>query len=777
MRTKISTQIKRVILVSIAFLALSKGLAAQNDSLKIELNEIIVSTSFVNERSTPLRLQTISQKEIERKAVGKTYPELVKEVPGIYATSESGSYGDARINIRGFKQENISVLLNGIPISGLTSGNMFWNNWLGLTDATSSIQVQKGIGGSMLSDNSVGGTINIITKTASQSPSISGGAYYTGYGLGKSFININSGESKNGWSSSLLLSYAWGDSYAKATDVNSWAYMLNVSKKINSKNTLLITLLGSPERHQQRSARLSSSEVDMYGRDYNKNWGYLNGEAKNLSENFYHKPYLTLHHYYTPNAKLSISSSTYLSVGHGGGRWSESKGKRIIDFRKDGLIDWDSVVEENRAASTGEAENILSDYLAGHTQAGIRSSVNYKFNSNFTLESGLHYQYYSTWEKERITDLLEGDYWFENYENNSLAGIAGRNPVKHVGDYIRTDNGKITNHLTLYSMLSAKSQVLDFRFGASAMGSTNRRWDKYNYTGNIFSETATAAGYSIKAGVLARANAGNSFYANAAWYSRMPYSNLFFSSGDNTITKDVKNENNFLAEAGYRFVSGRVSFEATLYAAYWMNKTVVSDPYKVLENTSRYMIKGLDALHRGLEANINYNISHNIKVGGFLSLASWKWKNDVSANIYDDYSGQVIDEVKVYSKGLYVGDAPQRQVALFAELSPVKNLTLNIDWQYNGRLFADFEPKDRKDPLDRAQSFRLPDYNTMNISAAYDIKIGRVGATLFAACNNLFDSDFIERGKDGRGHTLESFRGFWGAGINANAGLRFRITK
>ena len=94
----------------------------------ILIKEIIVSSGVKQRNVSPLRLVDIDEKKIAIQAAGKTYPELLKDIPGIYATAETGSYGDAKINIRGFKQENISVLLNGIPISGLTSGNMYWNN-------------------------------------------------------------------------------------------------------------------------------------------------------------------------------------------------------------------------------------------------------------------------------------------------------------------------------------------------------------------------------------------------------------------------------------------------------------------------------------------------------------------------------------------------------------------------------------------------------------------------------------------------------------------------
>ena len=160
------------------------AVSGQDSTLQANLREIVLTASVLNERRSPLRLKSVNREQIERRAIGSTYPELVRDIPGIYATSESGSYGDARINIRGFKQENISVMLNGIPVSGLVTGNMFWNNWLGLADATHTIQVQRGIGGSMLSDNSVGGTINIITTTPQTKASASAGIFYTSYGQG-----------------------------------------------------------------------------------------------------------------------------------------------------------------------------------------------------------------------------------------------------------------------------------------------------------------------------------------------------------------------------------------------------------------------------------------------------------------------------------------------------------------------------------------------------------------------------------------------------------------
>ena len=46
----------------------------------------------------------------------------------------------------------------------MENGRVYWSNWAGLSDVTSTMQVQRGLGASRLAISSVGGTINIILK-------------------------------------------------------------------------------------------------------------------------------------------------------------------------------------------------------------------------------------------------------------------------------------------------------------------------------------------------------------------------------------------------------------------------------------------------------------------------------------------------------------------------------------------------------------------------------------------------------------------------------------
>jgi len=797
---------RKLILLPALLLAGLLRASAQEDTVAVfEIDQTVISAGRTDVNRSPLRLTDISQEQIRIEAPGRTFPELIRNVPGVYASSETGSYGDAKLNIRGFKQENISVLLNGIPISGLTSGSMYWNNWMGLSDATASIQIQKGIGNSMLSDNSVGGTVNIITTTPSEHSVADIGYCHTGYGSEKASINITSGQLRHGWAFSLMGSYAWGTSYAECTGISSWSYLAVATKRFNSSHSLNFTALGSPETHEQRSSRLSYDEIAKYGTSYSKNWGWYTDASgdrtsRTLSKNNYFKPYFTLTHSYSGTAgaeggiAVRLNTSVYAAVADGGGYYSESTGRRIASFITPdgnmgaGHIDWNAVYDYNRSTAGDahgvRAQNLMSDYQAGHTQFGVKSNVLMEFGQRWQMDAGLHYQLYKTWEREQITDLLGADYWYEDYESKSLAGMAGRDPVKHVGDYIRTRNGRDQNYLTAYTLGTCHAGVhrnIILTLGASVSGTLLRRWDTYNYVGEgEYSDWTGRVGGSVKGGALLKVTRGLSLYVNGAAYSRAPYANVFFSGGGNAVSRDIVNEKNYLSEAGLRLVGAMAGMEATFYAVYWKDKTLTSASYKTLEEEPvKYLVRGLDAFHYGGEFDAFLRPCRILRLDAFVSIGDWRWKNDVEATIYDPVSMQPVQKVAVYADGLHVGDAPQTQVgasALFTVplgLSSSSELSFRADWNYNDRFWADFDPVSRTDASDRSEPYRIPGYHLLNAGLSWSVRSGVFGTVLFCNLNNILDQEYIERSRDGALHDKSTFTGYWGVGRNINFGVRF----
>ena len=157
-----SEKIIEVIVTDGTVLLPSINLVSNNTSL----SELEVIADIAKERVTPVAATTISAKYIEENSGNQEFPEILRNTPSVYVTKEGGGFGDSRINVRGFEQNNIAVMINGVPVNDMESGWVYWSNWAGLADVTNKMQVQRGLGASKLAIPAVGGTINILTNAA-----------------------------------------------------------------------------------------------------------------------------------------------------------------------------------------------------------------------------------------------------------------------------------------------------------------------------------------------------------------------------------------------------------------------------------------------------------------------------------------------------------------------------------------------------------------------------------------------------------------------------------
>ena len=128
----------------------------------------------------------------------------------------------------------------------------------------------------------------------------------------------------------------------------------------------------------------------------------------------------------------------------------------------------------------------------------------------------------------------------------------------------------------------------------------------------------------------------------------------------------------------------------------------------------------------------------------------------------------------MYCDGLPVADAPQTQMGANLRLNVAHGFSMGVDVQYNDRMYADFDPSTRNNAEDRATSYRIPGYHLLGADLSWTMS-GRHAMNVFLRADNLLDVSYIERGKDGATHDLESFRGYWGFGRVISFGIRYRL--
>ncbi len=751
------------------------------------LNEITISSGLVQSRKTPVSITEINARTISNELADQPLPFALNADPAVFTVRNGGGSGDALLSIRGFKQENVALLLDGIPINGEENGLVYWSNWLGLNDVAAEIQIQKGPGFANLASNAVGGSINIITMSAGKIKRGSFSMQTTDYGNMKVNLSLSSGKLKNGWQFATAISAFVGRGYIDATSEKGFSYFFAATKKLNRKNTLSITLLGAPQYHNQRTLKLSAAEVKRYGYRYNKDWGWYNGKIKNASANFYHKPFLIVNHDITINSKQKLSNTAYLSVGAGGGKWSErfNYAPSIFQYRTElGQIDWKTIYYNNENNTetyilsdgntvTGYSKNVGTYYLASHIETGFMSTYERQINAHIVLTGGVHYRYFNSFLREEISNLMGGKFFVEDYAW-SLAGIAGRPQIKTVGDIIKVNNHTLINLINMYTRLQYKSKkIITF---LSLKGSNNwyQRIDNYNYIVNTKSQVISKSGFDFRGGISYAINGDNNiFYFNAAYISKVPYFKYVFGNFTNVPVQNLHNESIRNFEGGYRFGDRFLNFEINGFYSFWHNVSMLTNEYVQLENnsSSRAMINGLDALHKGIEAKIIWKPKPALNFTGFVSIGDYRWKNDVSATLINN-DNVVTDTVFVYAKNLFVGGTAQQKYGIIADMHFFRWLNLKTEYMYFNKLYADFDPVNRNNPATGGQAFEFPSYGLFNVYLGISFKLFS-GQMLFQVNGyNLFNTHYIETGQDGAAHNAETFRGFWSFGRNLNFMLK-----
>ena len=801
--------------------------AADDIELRVELvpevfrgQEIVVVADRARLRETPVAFTDVPKAEMDRRLGSRDLPLILDDTPGVYATGQGGGSGDSRINLRGFDQRNVAVMINGVPVNDMENGWVYWSNFDGLGDATSSIQVQRGLGASNLAIASVGGTVNIITDIAGArrgfqvKQEVGSGAFR------RTRVGFSSGLMKGRTAFTLGLTRKTGHGLADQTWTSAWSYFGALSFLASDEHKIDLFVAGAPQRHGQRlykqpiatfdagyarSLGVDVTDSESRGTSFNPNWGpspflsyreYYNGKLHDARdsavlmerENYYHKPQVNLNWYWTPGERLILSNVFYFSRGKGGGsgRLGANPGHRA-----DGSIDWQRASDELNTLTAAEADPDLVE--AGHVgeseigaETVIRNSVNhhfwygylgtaeYRLSSALKLALGADLRYYKGQHWREVRNLLGADYFVYEWDANAAT------PVKRLGDKVSFHNDGLTRWGGGFAQLEGQfGKLTAFASTSGSMTGYQRidyfrpkvdgDWDKTDW--------ANFSGYTAKVGGNYNLTPAVNLYANAGWLSTAPKFDSVYHY-DNSLYDPTFNEKvaSFEVGAGY-LERGRFTGNANLYYTRWMDrswpKSIYSDK---LDQSFRFLLNGIDALHKGVEVDLKARLHPMLELRGMVSLGDWEWLNDVDVTFSPEEDPEAVGNFQVYAEGLKVGDSAQKSLALRAALFPARGLYASLGLRRFMDHYAKFDPANRTDPGDRRQSWKLPDYNLVDLHASYRLPqdlfgTGRMRVQLHVF--NLLDELYVSDADDGEDHDAASAHVFLGLPRRWNISLSY----
>ena len=758
------------------------------ESNAIGLKDVVVTSSVAIRRKTPVAISVIEPEMLETKLSSQEFPEILKSTPGVYATKQGGGYGDSRINLRGFESANIAVMVNGVPVNDMEWGGVYWSNWAGLQDVTRSLQVQRGLGASKVSAPSVGGTINIVTKSTD---SEKGGAvlYSMGNdGYNKIAFNVSTGLSKNGWAMSFLGSKTWGDGYILGTEFEGYSWFLNVSKIINENHQLSFTAFGAPQWHNQRynGDKMLITEWQQQKDKYkfNPTYGFdAQGQRVEANRNRYHKPQISLNHFWTINDKSSLSSVVYMSIGDGAGRaWrgnssvysnlygtTTATGMLNTKYRdpRTGYMDYGKLQQENSDDPNG-SQAVLTESRNNHIWTGLISTYTTKLTNEIDVYGGVDLRYYAGLHDGKIVDLMGGQFFIDpsrakiNEANRPGLTSSFINEKLQVGDIVYRDNTGYVVQEGVFSQAEYNKDKLSVFISGSISNSTYWKIDRFYYSKeNQKSDVKSFLGFNIKGGANYNLTEEHNVFFNTGYLSRAPFmSGGYFTSihTSNAVNKNAINEKLFSAELGYGYRSRFFTANLNVYYTKWMDRTTV----RTFGNDQNAFVNlsGLDARHQGIELDFVLKPTHNLEITGMVSLGDWIWDSRTQGFVYDSY-GQPSDgnnpvapedqkPITIDMKGVKVGNSAQTTFATGASYRLLDGLTVGADFTFYANNYADYaiEVPDIGGTYKYNTPYKVPNAGLLDLRANYRFKIGPFDANLMGNVNNALDQVYISDSRD-----------------------------
>ena len=780
----------------------------QGSEKNIDEVVLVGVADIAKDRKTPVAVSTVKSAQIIERLGNQELTEVLNTTPSVYATKSGGGFGDGGITMRGFESRNIAVMVNGMPVNDMEGGTVYFSNWTGLSDVTSTIQVQRGLGSSKLAIASVGGTMNFITRAADMKK---GGVVRIGVANNdyhKASFSYNTGKTENGWSTSFLMSRTAGSYYVRNTDFESYAYYFALGFEPNKKHNFQFTITSSPQWHDQRSYTSRIQDYIDYNpdrdgnpyRQYNPDFGYYTdaaGRRRALSNksNFYAKPVMMFNWDWNITPKSKLSTVLYASNGRGGGTGDLGdlggvRGQNVTAYRDaDGHINYDAIFAANAAidANTAGAKHTLVRRAAmnSHNWYGILANFQHKINDNWNFSIGTDDRYYYGYHYQMLTHLYGANGYKDASDRNISPKVVTRvhdyknlswNPFggktlgqeEHIG---YSNDGEVLWYSGFGQVEFTKNNFSAFVQG-SVSNQAYRRIDNFVVDGvttqqgqvvNRKTSFKNLIGYNVKGGANYNINENHNVFANVGFYSKQPFMNAVYPNNQQVVNPNLTNEKIFSAEVGYGFRSPKFNANLNLYRTEWKDRwmRIGNQTFGSVRGYSE--INGITQVHMGVEVDATYKPVKFIELQGMFSYGDYRYKGNATGADFDESNNPIsgggnttlyLDKVKVGGSGN--SSIPQLTASLGATVKPISDLSIYGTWRFVGNLYSAVNTNDYKTVARQEQgALRLPDYNLLDLGASYKLRLRErsqyftFGVNVYNVIDTYYISDASTSLRDG----------------------------
>jgi len=712
-----------VLLISTPILAQDVNNSKNLDSLTniLILEEVTVS-AIKAKKDTPVSFVNLSKENIEKTNLAQDIPILLKNTPSVVTHSDAGAgIGYSSIRIRGSDQTRVNVTINGIPYNDSESMQVYWVDLPDFASSIENIQIQRGVGTSTNGPGAFGGSINIQTNSASESPYFEINNTLGSFGTVKNSVGFSTGFI-NKFELSGRVSRIKSDGYIDRSGSNLRSYFLQGVYR--DENTLIKVLnFAGHEITDQAWYGVDSTTLET-NRKYNMAGEYYDESGNTL--------------YYddqVDNYKQNHFQIHWNQIYQNG--WNSNFGIHFTNGK--GFF-------ENYNLGYGESDYIDRRWLDNDFY-GVLYSLNNQsedFNVNIggslNKYNGLHFGEY-LWYDQVNSNVNQYDFKEKFYDD---FGDKGEFNIYAKIDYY------ITDKLTLYGDLQYRN--IKYEAGISAnstfTGFIVDGFESLNKSFNFFNP---------KFGLFYNLNENNDLFFSFARAHREP-TRTDYANGN---PKEEKLDD---LELGWKLNSNNLALSLNAFYMIYEDQLVLTgqrdiNGYEIRRNIGESYRVGIE-----LDSSIKINNKLNIETNFSFS----ENKNKDFYSIFDGNLKNYGNTDLAYSPNLIANN--------IINFNPNKKVLISLRSKYVGEQFF----AQTNSPISKLESFFINDLNFI-----HDIDLPNISddIKLKVLVNNLFDHKYSAYGgyytyDVPEGNGLKTYEGTYyypQSGINLLIGLDIKF--
>lgn len=586
-----------------------------------QMDSTVITATMIEETlfEVPANVTVITSKDIQEKNA-ITVTDVLKDAPGVFVDRPKGlADSSGGIQIRGFGENNILVLYDGVPVNSAYSGSVDWSAIP--IDTIERIEIAKGAASSLYGGKAVGGVINIITSVPQNTdPKAKVYGYYGTNNTWRRGISVTQrlnekfsyylgyeNQSTDGFSNKVASSTSSGS--AKPT--NTIGTGLVVSSKVDGAPRYII---GSPGN--------GAGESDLY--NFKLNYDF--DQDKRLSYGYTHNKFK----YWTEDPVTYIYDSAGNPLFTGSvqlpnGKWynfSESAftdyyGRRTTDIHTLRYSDKKNNLYVNFGVTdTKESGYSTGSYFDGNTPG---SDVSYPSR---VLKADL----LKTWETSDKNTLIAGIDW----QNQSMTRTSSKLNRWHDKDSVSAVNYVEGGKNDIFALFVQDNYSFNDKWEiyAGLRFDHYKKYDGYhNAPGKSITYDETSYNeVSPKIAIKYQANDDTSYYLSYGHSFNPPrIYQLYRSDGTYVGNPDLKPETSDTFELGMKKkINNHTAMNLSVYRTTTDNMIVAEDAPAIYVDKKWY-----NNIEEAERTGVDFDITHKFsdEWDGYINY-SWEWATD-----------------------------------------------------------------------------------------------------------------------------------------------------